>query len=141
MLPHRISTPLILFIGQVGRDMRDREAFQEVDYKQLFGGIAKWVAEIDDPARVPEYVARAFNIAMSGRPGPVVLSLPEDMLRESADVSAIPTVHPAENGTRPARHGRFGDTPRHGQKPDRNSRRIPLVATGGLPLYRLCGTV
>lgn len=90
------STPLILFIGQVGRDFREREAFQEVDYKQLFGGIAKWVAEIDDPARVPEYVARAFAIAQSGRPGPVVLALPEDMLRESADVTATPRVIPAE---------------------------------------------
>ena len=90
------STPMILFIGQVGRDFRDREAFQEVDYKQMFGGIAKWVAEIDDPARVPEYVARAFSVAQSGRPGPVVLALPEDMLRESADVPSIPVVHPVE---------------------------------------------
>lgn len=89
------STPLILFIGQVGRDFRDREAFQEVNYKQMFGGIAKWVAEIDEAARVPEYVARAFAIAQSGRPGPVVLALPEDMLRETADVSALPTVVPA----------------------------------------------
>jgi len=96
------STPLILFIGQVGRDFREREAFQEVDYKQLFGGIAKWVAEIDDPARVPEYVARAFAIAQSGRPGPVVLALPEDMLRESADVTATPAVVPAETHPGPA---------------------------------------
>jgi acetolactate synthase-1/2/3 large subunit len=74
------STPMILLIGQVGRDMLDREAFQEVDYKQMFGGLAKWVAQIDSPERVPEYMARAFRVATSGRPGPVVLALPEDML-------------------------------------------------------------
>jgi acetolactate synthase I/II/III large subunit len=74
------STPMILLIGQVGRDMLDREAFQEVDYRAMFGGLAKWVAQIDSPDRVPEYIARAFHVATSGRPGPVVLSLPEDML-------------------------------------------------------------
>ncbi len=78
------STPMILFIGQVGRDMRDREAFQEVDFRAMFAPLAKWVAEIDRPERVPEYVARAFATATSGRPGPVVLSLPEDMLGEAA---------------------------------------------------------
>ena len=76
------STPMILFIGQVGRDMVEREAFQEIDYRRMFGQLAKWVAQIDDPARIPEYVSRAFHIATSGRPGPVVLALPEDMLRE-----------------------------------------------------------
>ncbi len=80
------STPMILFIGQVGRDMIEREAFQEVDYRRMFGQMAKWVAEIDDAARVPEYVARAFQVATSGRPGPVVLALPEDMLRQEAAV-------------------------------------------------------
>ncbi len=78
------STPLILLIGQVARAMRGREAFQEIDYRQMFGGIAKWVAEIDDPTRIPELVARAFQTATSGRPGPVVLALPEDMLIEPA---------------------------------------------------------
>ncbi len=78
------STPLILLIGQVARAMRGREAFQEIDYRQMFGGIAKWVAEIDDPTRIPELVARAFQTATSGRPGPVVLALPEDMLVEPA---------------------------------------------------------
>ena len=78
------STPLILLIGQVARAMRGREAFQEIDYRQMFGGIAKWVAEIDDPTRIPELVARAFTTATSGRPGPVVLALPEDMLVEPA---------------------------------------------------------
>src|SRR6267154_1936782 len=76
------STPMILLIGQVGRDMMDREAFQEIDYRQMFGPVAKWAAQIDVTARIPEYIARAFHIATSGRPGPVVLALPEDMLTE-----------------------------------------------------------
>jgi len=82
------STPMILFIGQVAADARDREGFQEVDYRAMFGPLAKWVAEIDDAARIPEYVARAFSTAMSGRPGPVVLSLPEDMLSGKGPVPA-----------------------------------------------------
>ena len=81
------STPMILLIGQVGRDMMDREAFQEVDYRQMFGGLAKWVAQIDVAERVPEYMARAFRVATSGRPGPVVLALPEDMLTETVTVA------------------------------------------------------
>ncbi|WP_138381093.1 thiamine pyrophosphate-binding protein [Luteithermobacter gelatinilyticus] len=76
------STPMILFIGQVARDQADREAFQEVDYTQMFGPLCKWVAEIRDARRIPEYVNRAFHTALSGRPGPVVLALPEDMLVE-----------------------------------------------------------
>ena len=81
------STPLILLIGQVGRDMLEREAFQEIDYRQMFGPMAKWVAQIDEAERIPELVARAFHVATSGRPGPVVLALPEDMLVEEADVA------------------------------------------------------
>ena len=80
------STPMILFIGQVGRGMTDREAFQEIDFRRMFGQMAKWVAQVDDAARIPEYVSRAFHTAVSGRPGPVVLALPEDMLREAAAV-------------------------------------------------------
>ena len=76
------STPMILFIGQIARGIREREAFQEVDYRQFFGGMAKWVAEIDDAARIPEFITRAYSVATSGRPGPVVLALPEDMLRD-----------------------------------------------------------
>ncbi|MFM2289448.1 MAG: hypothetical protein RL684_2591, partial [Pseudomonadota bacterium] len=76
------STPMILFIGQVARGARDREGFQEVDFRAMFGPLAKWAAEIDDPTRIPEYIARAFQTAVSGRPGPVVLSLPEDMLSQ-----------------------------------------------------------
>ncbi len=81
------STPMILFIGQVGRGFRDREAFQEIDFRQMFGPLAKWVAQIDEAARIPEYISRAFYLAVSGRPGPVVLALPEDMLREEVHVA------------------------------------------------------
>jgi acetolactate synthase-1/2/3 large subunit len=80
------STPMILFIGQVARDQVEREAFQEIDFRRMFGQMAKWVAEIDDAARVPEYVSQAFHRAMNGRPGPVVLALPEDMLTDRVDV-------------------------------------------------------
>ncbi|MDI3470701.1 MAG: thiamine pyrophosphate-binding protein [Pseudolabrys sp.] len=81
------STPMIVFVGQVGREMRDREAFQELDYRAVFGTMAKWATEIDDPARIPEIVSRAFYTAMNGRPGPVVIALPEDMLIERASVA------------------------------------------------------
>ncbi len=80
------STPMILFIGQVGLDAIEREAFQEIDYRRMYGQMAKWVAQIDDPARIPEYLSRAFHTATSGRPGPVVLALPEDMLTATATV-------------------------------------------------------
>jgi acetolactate synthase-1/2/3 large subunit len=79
------STPLVLFVGQVSREIKDREGFQEVDFTAMFGPLAKWVAEINDPRRIPEYVHRAFQTAIAGRPGPVVLSLPEDILSEIVD--------------------------------------------------------
>lgn len=78
------SSPMILLVGQVGNDFVEREAFQEIDYRRMFGPMAKWVAQIDDAARIPEYMAHAFQVATSGRPGPVVLALPEDMLRAVA---------------------------------------------------------
>lgn len=81
------STPMILFIGQVPRCMRDREAFQEVDFAAMYAPLAKWAAQIDDPARIPEYISRAFHTATAGRPGPVVLALPEDVLSETACVA------------------------------------------------------
>lgn len=81
---HQDSTPLILLVGQVGRAMMDREAFQEVEFRQMYAPLCKWVSQIDDPARIPEMVARAFHVATSGRPGPVVLALPEDMQKEMA---------------------------------------------------------
>jgi acetolactate synthase I/II/III large subunit len=93
------STPMVLFIGQVARDQRDREAFQEMDYRQMFSpgtlGLAKWVAEIDSADRLPEYVARAFHTAMQGRPGPVVLALPEDMLCTPTTAAVLPRAEPA----------------------------------------------
>ena len=84
---HQDSTPLILLIGQVGRDAIEREAFQEIDYRRMFGPMAKWVAQIDRADRIPEMTSRAFHVATSGRPGPVVLALPEDMLVETSDVA------------------------------------------------------
>ncbi len=80
------STPMILFIGQVGNDFVEREAFQEIDYRRMFGQMAKWVAQIDRADRVPEFIAHAYQVATSGRMGPVVLALPEDMLSAMADV-------------------------------------------------------
>ncbi|WP_425373686.1 thiamine pyrophosphate-binding protein [Lichenihabitans psoromatis] len=88
------SVPMILFIGQIERSMRGRGAFQEMDYRAFFGSTAKWVVEIDDPARIPELVSRAFHVAMQGRPGPVVIALPEDMLTEAAEVADAPRVEP-----------------------------------------------
>ena len=81
------STPVILFIGQVGNEFAEREAFQEIDYRRMFGQMTKWVAQIDSAARIPEFVSRAFQVATSGRPGPVVLALPEDMQLREADVA------------------------------------------------------
>lgn len=91
------STPMILFVGQADQSMLDREAFQEVDFRAMFAPLAKWSAEIRDPSRIPEYVARAFHVAMSGRPGPVVLSLPEDVLSgacESGDAAPTQKTEP-----------------------------------------------
>lgn len=79
------SRPMILFVGDVDRTTRDREAFQEIDFEALFTPIAKWAARIDDARRIPEYIARAYMVAMAGRPGPVVLALPEDMLRDEVE--------------------------------------------------------
>jgi hypothetical protein len=98
-IAHQDSTPLLLFVGQVARDALGREAFQELDYGAVFGTMAKWVVQIDDPARVPELVSRAFHVATSGRPGPVVIALPEDMLTEAATVAdalpyAVTETHP-----------------------------------------------
>jgi acetolactate synthase I/II/III large subunit len=84
------STPLIMFVGQIETGMRERDAFQELDYRAAFGGLAKWVTEIDDPARIPELISRAFHVATSGRPGPIVIALPEDMLIATAEVPDAP---------------------------------------------------
>jgi acetolactate synthase-1/2/3 large subunit len=90
------STPMILFIGQVGNDFVDREAFQEIDYRRMYGQMAKWVAQIDRADRIPEYIARAFQVATSGRPGPVVLALPEDMLVDTAVVADTRCYQPVQ---------------------------------------------
>jgi acetolactate synthase-1/2/3 large subunit len=90
------STPMILFVGQVARHMREREAFQELDYRAVFGTVAKWATEIDDPARIPEIVSRAYYTATSGRPGPVVIALPEDMLTERVATTDAPPFEPVE---------------------------------------------
>ena len=117
------STPMILFIGQVARGMREREAFQEVDYKQFFGGMAKWVVEVNDAARLPELTARAFRVATQGRPGPVVVSLPEDVLTEEAAVDDAPRVEPVEVWPGPDQIARL-----HGML---DTAERPLVIVGG----------
>ncbi len=91
------ATPLILFVGQIETRMRERDAFQEVNYRQMFGSMAKWVAEIDHADRVPEFVSRAFHVATSGRPGPVVLALPEDMLVEEVIARQAPKAQMVES--------------------------------------------
>ena len=90
------SSPMIMFVGQVGREMRGREAFQELDYRAVFGTMAKWATEIDDPSRIPEIVSRAFHTACNGRPGPVVIALPEDMLRDRVSVADAAAFTPVE---------------------------------------------
>lgn len=117
------STPMILFIGQVSRDMLDREAFQEIDYRRMFGQMAKWVAQIDDPARIPEYIARAWHTALSGRPGPVVLALPEDVLTELAETRDLSPLPPVEPAPPPAAMARFEQM--------LSKARRPVLAIGG----------
>ena len=96
------STPLVAFVGQVGTDMVDREAFQEIDYRRMYGNVAKWAAQVDRVERIPEYVAHAFRVALSGRPGPVVVALPEDVLAASADVADAPYVEGVQAAPAPA---------------------------------------
>ena len=94
------STPMILFVGQVGRDMAGREAFQEIEYRVLFSDMAKSVEQIEEPARIPEIVSRAFHTAVNGRAGPVVVVLPEDMLTAEAvvpDAGPYQRVEPGDN--------------------------------------------
>ncbi len=103
------STPMIVLIGQVARDQVDREAFQEIDYRRMYGEMAKWVAQIDDTSRVPEYMSRAFQTATAGRPGPVVLALPEDMLSGSAEAPETRAVHLSRPGVSAADVAAFRD--------------------------------
>ena len=117
------STPLIAFIGQVGSEFADREAFQEIDYRRMYGGIAKWSAQIDRAERIPEYVARAFRVAVSGRPGPVVLALPEDMLSATADAVDAARVAPPSAGPSAAQIDALRDMLAQARR--------PLVIAGG----------
>ncbi len=111
------STPMILFIGQIETGMREREAFQEMDYKAFFGSTAKWVVEIDRAERIPELVARAFRVAMQGRPGPVVIALPEDMLVQMVDVVDADYVEPALAAPSHSDMERMADLLKGAQKP------------------------
>jgi acetolactate synthase-1/2/3 large subunit len=117
------STPMILFIGQVGSDFVEREAFQEVDYRRMFGQMAKWVASIDRVDRIPEYVQHAFHVATSGRPGPVVLALPEDMLTQVASVADALHYVPVAPAPSAAQAARFGEL--------LAAARRPLLLVGG----------
>src|SRR3984957_10498956 len=90
------STPMIIFVGQVERSVREREAFQELDYRAVFGSMTKWTVEVDDPDRITEFVSRAFYTACSGGPGPVVVALPKDALSERTNVANAPAYQPVE---------------------------------------------
>lgn len=122
---HQDSQPMILFVGDVARPMRDREGFQEVNFEAFFGPICKWAARIDDPARIPEYIARAFSVAISGRPGPVVLALPEDMLCDMV---------PSELKPRPAI-----TRPAQAVCPDAMQAMIALIADAASPIAIIGG--
>src|SRR3954469_17560105 len=117
------STPLIMFAGQVARDVKGREALQELDYRAAFGGMAKWVTEIDDAARVPEIVSRAFYTATNGRPGPVVIALPEDMLRERVVAADAPAYEPIETSPGAAEMRKLEELLHQAER--------PLVIVGG----------
>lgn len=111
------SNPLILFIGQIERDMIDREAFQEIDYRRMFGQMSKWVAQIDRAERIPEYISHAFHTAMSGRPGPVVLALPQDMLHDSAESVALEPAHVVQAHPGPDDMERLGSMLENANRP------------------------
>ena len=103
------STPMILLVGQVAREATDREAFQEIDYRRMFGQMAKWVAQIEDARRIPELISQAFHTALNGRPGPVVVALPEDMLVDEVEVRRC---RPLQDRARRAGARRHGDAAR-----------------------------
>jgi acetolactate synthase-1/2/3 large subunit len=119
------ATPMLLLVGQVPRAQMEREAFQEVDYRRMFGPLAKWVAQVDQAERVPELVARAFAVATSGRPGPVVLALPEDVLAERADVPDASPYAPTQGHPGAADLLRMRDLLQRAER--------PLVVVGGQP--------
>lgn len=118
------STPMILLVGQIDSGHMGREAFQELDYPQVFGGLAKWAAQVDRIERLPEYLSRAFHVAQSGRPGPVVLALPEDVLSARADVPDLPArTPPLPLAPTPAALAQVADLLASAQR--------PLVVVGG----------
>jgi acetolactate synthase-1/2/3 large subunit len=117
------SSPLVMFVGQVARDTREREAFQELDYRAVFGSMTKWATEIDDPARVPEIVSRAFYTAANGRPGPVVVAIPEDMLVERVAVADAPPFAPIETSPGATEMQKFAEL--------LGGARAPIVLLGG----------
>ena len=119
------STPMIVFVGQVGGDFVEREAFQEIDYRRMFGQMTKWVAQIDRADRSPEYIARAFQLATSGRPGPVVLALPEDMLTAEATVADTGSHVPQQASASAAQIAQLERLLRAAQRP------IVLLGGGG----------
>ena len=127
------SSPMIVFVGQVGRDMREREAFQELDYRAVFGTMAKWATEIDDAARIPEIVSRAFHTACNGRPGPVVIALPEDMLTDRVAVPDATAFEPVEIWPGLTDMSRLQKLLWAAEAPDRAGRRQPLVGSGRAP--------
>lgn len=117
------STPMILFIGQVARDQVEREAFQEIDYRRMFGQMAKWVVQVDDAARLPELLSQAFHRASNGRPGPVVVALPEDMLTDIVSVADAGPARAIEPAAAPAALGQLQALLADAQR--------PLVVLGG----------
>jgi acetolactate synthase I/II/III large subunit len=125
---HQDSVPLVVLIGQVGNEFVEREAFQEVDYRRMFGQMTKWVAQIDRADRIPEYLAHAFQVAQSGRMGPVVLALPEDMLITSARVLDAKPVRPVRGDVSEAQIAEFSDLLAAAKKPF-----IVLGGTGWTP--------
>ncbi len=125
------STPVIMFVGQIERGQRDREAFQEMDYRAAFGPIAKWATEIDVAERVPEYVSRAFHTATSGRPGPVVVALPKDMLKETITAAPAAPWKPVEAA--PARRTSSSSPPCSTRRRLPPAARRQPLERGGLP--------
>ncbi len=135
------SAPMILFIGQVERAMIGRGAFQEMDYRAFFGSVAKWATQIESAAQIPEVVHRAFHIAMQGRPGPVVIALPEDMLVECAEVADAPRVDADADLARARADGRTAEDAVERRTPDRDPRRSRLDRSGERGLRALRRTL
>jgi len=111
------STPMVVFVGQVGNDFAEREAFQEIDYRRMYGPLTKWVGQIDRVERIPEYVSHAFHTAMAGRPGPVLLALPEDMLFAEAAVADVPHYATVRAAPAPADMARLGQMLQAAERP------------------------